>query len=209
MGPRLIIKEEVRGVLLIYAVQGGYMFTKPIPTLVCLAIVFTHMCIQGSAIPNIQDIARAIGSSCALRGLAYGVATIAPSSAVGYTLGALAPRKTVMIPSNLAAVCGAVYAGTFSACTIAPYIAYKKGKLPGLIAYSTSLALIVCSDYYLASKKRKEFDEATQLMYRSAYLEQIAIHDSPQISSAPPSEISPHELCYRLAKILLAENLGR
>lgn len=181
------------------------MFKKMSHIITCLTIL-SAIPIQSCSLPTATYIAKRIANSQALPGLLHGAAAIAASSLVGYAGGSLAPKKIVEVSPRLAGAFGATYAGAISACTIAPYMAYRKGKLSGLLAYGASLAFIVYGDYYLANKKRREFDLA-QITYHSAYLAELAALDSPVIEPAAPCETCPHELCYPLAKILLAENL--
>ena len=164
--------------------------------------------LQPCALSSAKDIAQKIANSQALYGLLHGAVGVAASCAIGYASGGLAPKSVVQVSPHLAGVFGATYAGAISACTIAPCMAYKKGKLPGLLAYGVSLACIVYSDYYFTNKKQREF-AISEITYHSAYSAELITHGSPKTLSTEPCETCPLELCYPLAKILLAENLAQ
>lgn len=124
-------------------------------------IFFIGACLtmQSTLYPMAQEIANAIISARATKGVLYGAAIIGASSAIGYGLGASAPKNLVGVESTLAGAFTGAYAGAIATCTIAPYAAYKKGGFAGLLAYGASISLIAYAHYSIENQRRKKFKE--------------------------------------------------
>lgn len=109
--------------------------------------------LNGSTPPLSPTLIHTIANLKALHGLLYGAGAITTTSTLSFACGKILLQKSMGDMADLGGAIAAVGLGTISAFTLAPYAAYKGGKLPGLIAYGTSLALIIGTQYYLDEKQ--------------------------------------------------------
>ena len=127
-----------------------YYTPKTLVILACLTM-------QTSLYPMAKEIAQAIINTSACKGIFYGASAIATASAAGGLLGFSAPKSIVGVESSLAGAVAAACAGALSACTLAPYAAYKGGKVYGLLAYGASMALLAYAHFNWEEERRKRF----------------------------------------------------
>lgn len=117
------------------------MLKKYILSLVCFLFIFR---LNASLPFTNPSTALAVIQTKDFKGVSAGTAAIAAGVTLGYVIGSQGARifDRRMRP-DLAGAIGATMVGAVSACTVAPYMAYKKGNVEGLVAYCATLVLVM------------------------------------------------------------------